>query len=91
VVDARANAPAEALDIPDKKTAAFREMAEALTALGFYLETVCRELKGQDQPGPEVFRRIRVKLEKGLAQHDRASKAIHRLREPTKPASGGFV
>ena len=65
---------------PDEKAASFREIAEAMTALGSYLETACHAL--EDQGGLETLvSRVLGILRKGLAQHDRASEALHRLRD----------
>ncbi len=61
----------------DDRTALFHELIEALTALGNYLAAVQREMENQPALKQEVFEEA---IRKSVAQYDRASEAVRRLR-----------
>ena len=82
-----------ATDVSDEKSAVVREILEAVTALGFYVQAGCQELERLSEH--EGGRRLSTILRKALTQHERASDAIRRLRdintrERANPASERF-
>jgi hypothetical protein len=55
-----------------------RELVEALTAMGNYLDAINRMLAGETKPGPELLADV---LDKTMAQYERAANVARQLQK----------
>ena len=55
-----------------------RELVEALTAIGNYLDAINRMLAGETKPGPELLADV---LDKTMAQYERAANVARQLQK----------